>query len=140
MKGLLIKDFRLLKGQVYFLLIVTGCVIVFMINGSEAFGVAYVCSMVALLSLTTVSYDEYENGCAFLFTLPITKKDYVKEKYYVKFSALCRLQKQRRIYFLCKLPYPSCFFCAQRRRQASYLVLCKPFDLCLVFIGGGRRP
>ena len=79
MKGLLIKDFRLLKGQVYFLLIVTVCVIVFMINGSEAFGVAYVCSMVALLSLTTVSYDEYENGCAFLFTLPITKKDYVKE-------------------------------------------------------------
>ena len=68
MKGLLIKDFRLLKGQVYFLLIVTGCVIVFMINGSEAFGVAYVCSMVALLSLTTVSYDEYENGSAFLFT------------------------------------------------------------------------
>ena len=46
MKGLLIKDFRLLKGQVYFLLIVTVCVIVFMINGSEAFGVAYVCSMV----------------------------------------------------------------------------------------------
>lgn len=81
MKGLLIKDFRLLKGQVYFLLIVTVCVIVFMINGSEAFGVAYVCSMVALLSLTTVSYDEYENGSAFLFTLPITKKDYVKEKY-----------------------------------------------------------
>ena len=79
MKGLLIKDFRLLKGQVYFLLIVTGCVIVFMINGNEAFGVAYVCSMVALLSLTTVSYDEYENGSAFLFTLPITKKDYVKE-------------------------------------------------------------
>ena len=62
MKGLLIKDFRLLKGQVHFLLIVTVCVIVFMINGNEAFGVAYVCSMVALLSLTTVSYDEYENG------------------------------------------------------------------------------
>ena len=75
MKGLLIKDFRLLKGQVHFLLIVTGCVIVFMINGSEAFGVAYVCSMVALLSLTTVSYDEYENGSAFLFTLPIKKKN-----------------------------------------------------------------
>ena len=81
MKGLLIKDFRLLKGQVHFLLIVTVCVIVFMINGNEAFGVAYVCSMVALLSLTTVSYDEYETGSAFLFTLPITKKDYVKEKY-----------------------------------------------------------
>lgn len=68
MKGLLIKDFRLLKGQVHFLLIVTVCVIVFMINGNEAFGVAYVCSMVALLSLTTVSYDEYENGfCIFIY-------------------------------------------------------------------------
>ena len=32
MKGLLIKDFRLLKGQVHFLLIVTVCVIVFMIH------------------------------------------------------------------------------------------------------------
>lgn len=74
MKGLLIKDFRLLKGQVYFLLIVTGCVIVFMINGSEAFGVAYVCSMVALLSLTTVSYDEYENGCAFYLPYRLQRK------------------------------------------------------------------
>ena len=34
MKGLLIKDFRLLKGQVHFLLIVTVCVIVFMIKGN----------------------------------------------------------------------------------------------------------
>ena len=81
MKGLLIKDFRLLKGQVHFLLIVTVCVIVFMINGNEAFGVAYVCSMVALLSLTTVSYDEYENGMAYLFTLPISRNTYVLEKY-----------------------------------------------------------
>lgn len=81
MKGLLIKDFRLLKSQVHFLLIVIGCVIVFMMNGSEGFGVAYVCAMAALLSLTTVSYDEYENSSAFLFTLPVTRKDYVKEKY-----------------------------------------------------------
>ena len=81
MKGLLIKDFRLLKGQVYFLLIVTVCVIVFMINGSEAFGVAYVCSMVALLSLTTVSYDEYNNGMVYLLALPISRRKYVEEKY-----------------------------------------------------------
>ena len=81
MKALLIKDFCLLKSQLHFLLIVIGCVIVFMMNGNEEFGVAYVCSMTALLSLTTVSYDEYENGSAFLFTLPITRKDYVKEKY-----------------------------------------------------------
>ena len=97
MKGLLIKDFRLLKGQVYFLLIVTGCVIVFMINGSEAFGVAYVCSMVALLSLTTVSYDEYENGSAFLFTLVWS--------YPIKYSALRQEMIKFSQYFPCS-PFP----------------------------------
>ena len=74
MKGLLIKDFRLLKGQVHFLLIVTVCVIVFMINGNEAFGVAYVCSMVALLSLTTVSYDEYEMVLHFYLPYRLQRK------------------------------------------------------------------
>ena len=82
MKGLLIKDFRLLRSQMYFLLVMMGCMLVFMMNSSERFGVSYVCAMMALLSLTTVSYDEYENGSAFLFTLPITRKDYVKEKYF----------------------------------------------------------
>ena len=82
MKGLLIKDFRLLRSQVYFLLVMMGCMLVFMMNSSEGFGVSYVCAMMALLSLTTVSYDEYENGSAFLFTLPIARKDYVKEKYF----------------------------------------------------------
>ena len=48
---------------------------------TEAFGVAYVCSMVALLSLTTVSYDEYENGSAFFIYLTDYKERLCKRKY-----------------------------------------------------------
>ena len=37
--------------------------------------------MFSFFTLSTLSYDEYENGAAYLFTLPITRKDYVVEKY-----------------------------------------------------------
>src|SRR5699024_5017344 len=37
-----------------------------------------ICSMFAL---STISYDEFDNGNAFLFSLPITRKGYVIEKY-----------------------------------------------------------
>ena len=38
--------------------------------------------MGALFSLSSISYDEFDNGnAAFLFSLPITRKDYVLEKY-----------------------------------------------------------
>ena len=37
--------------------------------------------MGALFSLSSISYDEFDNGNAFLFSLPITRKDYVLEKY-----------------------------------------------------------
>lgn len=37
-----------------------------------------ICSM---FSLSTISYDEFDNGNAFLFSLPITRKGYVIEKY-----------------------------------------------------------
>lgn len=33
------------------------------------------------LAISTITYDEYDNGNAFLFSLPITPKDYVEEKY-----------------------------------------------------------
>ena len=35
----------------------------------------------SLFSLSSISYDEFDNGNAFLFSLPITRKDYVLEKY-----------------------------------------------------------
>ncbi len=34
-----------------------------------------------LFTLSTISYDEFDNGNAFLFSLPITRAGYVVEKY-----------------------------------------------------------
>lgn len=46
-----------------------------------AFPLGFLPFVVSLFSLSTISYDEFDNGNAFLFTLPITRKEYVKEKY-----------------------------------------------------------
>jgi len=40
-----------------------------------------------MFGITTLNYDHFDNGFAFLFTLPITRKLYVLEKYI--FSMLC---------------------------------------------------
>lgn len=81
MKGLLIKDLCLLKVQNVPLLVMLGCAVFFMTTGRKEFGISYLCAMGALLAGTTISYDEYENGMTFLFAMPVTRKEYVQEKY-----------------------------------------------------------
>ena len=46
-----------------------------------AFVVMYVTLIFASFLMSTMSYDEFDNGYPFLFTLPITRKLYVQEKY-----------------------------------------------------------
>ncbi|MDE7366968.1 MAG: ABC-2 transporter permease, partial [Lachnospiraceae bacterium] len=41
--------------------------------------------VITSLSLSTISYDEYENSDSYLFSLPITRTEYVKEKYLFAF-------------------------------------------------------
>lgn len=82
MRGLLIKDFKLIKSQMNFFLMS-----IVMVVGVAAFGkdstfvVGYMAFLGALFTLSSISYDEYDNGSAFIFSLPITRKDYVAEKY-----------------------------------------------------------
>lgn len=82
MKGLLIKDMKLMLGQKRFFLIVMGMGIMLMFSGDEpAASMGYVTMLITIFSLNTISYDEHENGMSFLMTLPITRKTYVQEKY-----------------------------------------------------------
>ncbi len=82
MKGLLIKDYKLMLGQKSFLgMAVLMAVLYLVIYKDPTFAVVFITVMCTMFTISTLSYDEYENGSAFLFTLPITKKDYVKEKY-----------------------------------------------------------
>lgn len=49
------------------------------------FMLTYFAFMVSLFILSTISYDEFDNGYAFLFTLPLTREVYVIEKYLFSF-------------------------------------------------------
>ncbi len=80
MKGLLIKDLLLMiksKKVILFMLFIG---IVGGIN-DISFATGYILMVFAILSLSTISYDEANHGLKTLFTLPISKSDYVKEKY-----------------------------------------------------------
>lgn len=91
MKGMMIKDFDLLKSQKSFFLAV-GFFVVFFWGVTEQyqFAISYLTIMCGLIALVTISYDEYDNGFPFLFTMPISRKEYVKGKYvfYILISAL----------------------------------------------------
>lgn len=82
MKGLLIKDVKLMLGQMMFLIMlpVVGALIV-VPGGELGMGFSYITSVSGLFAVTTINYDSYDNGYSFLFTLPVNRKGYVKEKY-----------------------------------------------------------
>ena len=82
MKGLLIKDGKLMLGQKSFLGLAALMGIVYLgIYSDPTFAIMFVTIMCSIFSVSTLTYDEHENGMAYLFTLPIRKKDYVLEKY-----------------------------------------------------------
>lgn len=82
MKGLLIKDFKYLMMQKRFFIVVLGFGFFLSLSGENPLtSVGYVTMLITIFTLSTISYDEYENGMAFLMTLPIHRNVYVMEKY-----------------------------------------------------------
>lgn len=82
MKGLLIKDLKLMLGQKKFFVVVVGMGIFFAFsNANPLSGVSYITMLLSIFTLSTISYDEFDNGMAFLMTLPIERKTYALEKY-----------------------------------------------------------
>ena len=82
MKGLLIKDYKLMLGQKSFLgMAALMSVLYLAIYKDPTFAVVFITVMCTMFTVSTLSYDEYENGMAYLFTLPISRNTYVLEKY-----------------------------------------------------------
>lgn len=82
MKGLLVKDFKLVKLQKnFFFMIIAVAVGVTIINDDATFMLGFLTFVMSMFTLSTISYDEFDNGNAFLFTLPVSRKSYVVEKY-----------------------------------------------------------
>lgn len=81
MKGLLEKDLRLTlsRKQSILIFIVASLFVAFTMEGS--FVVSYLTMLFTVIAISTLSYDEYDNGFAFLMTLPFSRKTYVREKY-----------------------------------------------------------
>lgn len=82
MKGLLVKDFKLMKVQKNFYFLLIAIFIVFeILNYDVSFAIGFVTFATSMFTLSTISYDEFDNGSAFLLTLPISRKSYAAEKY-----------------------------------------------------------
>lgn len=89
MKGLLIKDFQLafLNIKMLVALCIVSIFLTSSSTGSAAFVISYVTIIFFMFVLTSISYDELDHSISFLFTLPISRKTYVLEKYV--FSLVC---------------------------------------------------
>lgn len=80
MKGLLIKDLYLIFQKKTILMYLVCCMLM-----GFSMGVTYIVSYLAIImcisGIGTISYDEHDNGYPFLFSLPIDRKTYVREKF-----------------------------------------------------------
>lgn len=84
MTGLLIKDWKLFKNQGRYLIAVLFIAAAMLVTASEefsTFSTSYITFLIAYFALSTINYDEYDNGMAFLMTLPVSRRIYVSEKY-----------------------------------------------------------
>lgn len=82
MRGLFIKDLKFLKNQKIFLLVLFAFCTYFLVTGENtSFVLGYASAMLATLAISSVNYDEQDNGMSYLLTFPISRKMYVLEKY-----------------------------------------------------------
>ena len=82
MRGLLVKDIALMRNQMKsFFVILAAAVLMMVLNDDVAFPVVYVCMVFAMFGINSISYDDFDNGYSFLFTLPIKRRQYVLSKY-----------------------------------------------------------
>ncbi len=82
MKGLLVKDFRLLRQRTRFVvLLLVAALCLGMTRQDSTLVISYLTLVMALFSASSISYDEYDNCYCFLLTLPIDRRTYAREKY-----------------------------------------------------------
>ena len=81
MRGLMQKDLCLLLQRSRILFVLVGIGVLMGVSTDGSFVIGYLTMICAILTVGTISYDEFDNGYPFLLTLPITKRTYVIGKY-----------------------------------------------------------
>ena len=84
MKGLLMKDFSYLKESkfLFLFLILFGFGFSYFYD-NPTFVLGYFSIFPGVLLMSTISYDSFNHSFTTLFTLPISKGTYLKQKYYL---------------------------------------------------------
>lgn len=84
MIGLLKKDYFVLKSQRFFVLLGMMIGISLLVGYQNLiFGIASISFIGIFLPIITIGYDENSKSLEFLFTLPLTRKKYILEKYLI---------------------------------------------------------
>ncbi|MBR3358459.1 MAG: ABC-2 transporter permease [Solobacterium sp.] len=83
MKGLMVKDLLLMKDQWKSTLIVLMMGFFMSFSFDSSVTIMYMTMIGCMLALGTLAYDEFDNGYQFLFTLPVSRRTYVIEKFAV---------------------------------------------------------
>ena len=87
-KGLLKKDlYNLATYKTSLIIIILFCGIAIIGTDSITIAPGVVCGIIAMISLSTFSYDEMSKSNKYILTLPINKKELVREKYILAIGA-----------------------------------------------------
>ena len=81
MKGLMLKDFYLTFSNRSTLLLYVLITVFMGFSMDGEFVIAYATLLSGTMALSTISYDEFENGLPFLMSLPTDRKTYVRAKF-----------------------------------------------------------
>ena len=86
MKGLLRKDFAyLFQNKIIFAFLLVFGIVYSIFYKNIYFILGYYSVFAGILTLSTLNYDDFNHGLAFILTLPATRRQYVKEKYCLGF-------------------------------------------------------
>lgn len=90
MKALLMKDLRTLKNERRLWVSIIGVSVLFgVLFQNWYFKMGYIMFGLSMIARTMYQYDVADQGIVYLMTLPITRKEYVKEKYLLSLMSIC---------------------------------------------------
>ena len=90
MKALLMKDLRTLKNERRLWVSIIGVSVLFgVLFQNWYFMMGYIMFGLSMIVRTMYQYDVADRGIVYLMTLPITRKEYVKEKYLLSLMSIC---------------------------------------------------
>ena len=81
MRGLIEKDLRVLAKRKQYFLMFAGIALILAFTMDDTFIISYVTMIGMVLAISTISYDEADNGLMFIMTLPVSRKQYAIEKH-----------------------------------------------------------